>query len=128
MVRFLIRVAVFLGAAALALFIASLLIPGFHIHLAGFLFAVILYALIQAALEWLVDRLFQKSAPTVAGIAGLLSTFLALWLATLLSDGLSFDGIGAWILAAVVVWVITALLSWLARKFLMPKAEGSPAR
>ena len=34
-------------------------------------------------------------------------------------DGLSFDGVGAWILAAVVVWLTTAVLGWLAAKFLL---------
>ncbi|MRG59147.1 hypothetical protein GE115_04585 [Agromyces sp. CFH 90414] len=128
MMRLLIRLAVFLGSAALGLFIASLLIPGFHVHLAGFLFAIIVFAVAQALIAWLVDRLFQRSAPTIAGIAGLLSTFLALWLATLLSDGLSFDGVGAWILAAVVVWVVTAIIGWLAAKYLVPRPEANRAR
>lgn len=119
MVRFLIRVAVFLGAAALGLLLAALLIPGFHIHAAGFIVAIVVFAAAQALIEWLIERIFHRSAPTVAGIAGLASTFLALWLATLLSDGLSFDGIAAWILAAVVVWIATALLGWLATRFIL---------
>ncbi|WP_350348579.1 hypothetical protein ABIQ69_01235 [Agromyces sp. G08B096] len=123
MVRFLIRIAIFLGSAALGLFLASLLIGGFHVHAAGFLFAIIVFALAQSVIEWLVERLFHRSAPAVAGVAGLLSTFLALWLATLLSDGLSFDGVGAWILAAVVVWLVTAIVGWLATKFLLARTE-----
>ena len=70
-------------------------------------------------IEWLIAKIFHRSAPTVAGVAGLLSTFLALWIATLITDGLSFDGVGAWILAAVVVWLTTAVLGWLAAKFLL---------
>jgi uncharacterized membrane protein YvlD (DUF360 family) len=118
MVRFLIRIAVFLGAAALGLLLAALLIPGFHVHAAGFIVAMLVFAAAQAVIEWLIERIFHRSAPTVAGIAGLASTFLALWLATLLSDGLSFDGVAPWILAAVVVWLTTAVLGWLAARFL----------
>ena len=70
------------------------------------------------------SKIFHRSAPTVAGIAGLLSTFLALWIATLLSDGLSFDDVGAWILAAVVVWLVTALLGWLAAEVPPHGAQG----
>jgi len=114
MVRFLIRVAVFLGSAALGLFLASLLIPGFHVHLAGFLVAILVFAIAQAL--------------TVAGIAGLLSTFLALWIATLFTDGLSFDDVGAWILAAVVVWLTTALLGWLAARFLLRPGRAEQQR
>jgi uncharacterized membrane protein YvlD (DUF360 family) len=119
MVRLLIRLAVFLGTAALGLLLAALLIPGFHVHAAGFILAIIVFALVQALIEWLVAKAFHRSAPTVAGVAGLLSTFLALWVATLITDGLSFDGVAAWILATVVVWLTTALLGWLAAKFLL---------
>jgi uncharacterized membrane protein YvlD (DUF360 family) len=124
MVRFLIRVAVFIGSAALGLLLAALLIPGFHVHPAGFIVAILVFAIAQAVIEWLIERIFHRSAPTVAGIAGLASTFLALWIATLLSDGLSFDGVGAWILAAVVVWLTTAVLGWLAAKFLLRSREA----
>ena len=124
MVRFLIRIAVFLGSAALGLLLAALLIPGFHVHAAGFIVAILVFAAAQAVIEWLIERIFHRSAPTVAGIAGLASTFLALWLATLLSDGLSFDGVAAWILAAVVVWLTTAVLGWLAAKFLLDRRRS----
>ena len=124
MVRFLIRIAVFLGAAALGLLLAALLIPGFHVHAAGFIVAILVFAAAQAVIEWLIERIFNRSAPTVAGIAGLASTFLALWLATLLSDGLSFDGVAAWILAAVVVWLTTAVLGWLAARFLLDRRRS----
>ena len=124
MVRFLIRAAVFLGTAALGLFLAALLIPGFHVHLAGFLVAIIVFALVQ----WLIAKLFHRAAPTVVGIAGLLSTFVALWIATLITDGLSFDGIGPWILAAVVVWLTTAVLGWLAAKFLLNNRAAARRR
>ena len=119
MVRFLIRAAVFLGTAAIGLLLAALLIPGFHVHAAGFVVAIVVFALVQALIEWLIAKLFHRAAPTVAGVAGLLSTFVALWLATLITDGLSFDGVAAWILAAVVVWITTAVLGWLAAKFLL---------
>ena len=124
MVGFLIRIAVFLGAAALGLLLAALLIPGFHVHATGFIVAILVFAAAQALIEWLIERIFHRSAPTVAGIAGLASTFLALWLATLLSDGLSFDGVAAWVLAAVVVWLTTALLGWLAAKFLIDRRRS----
>ena len=124
MVRFLIRIAVFLGTAALGLLLAALLIPGFHVHAAGFIVAILVFAAAQAVIEWLIERIFHRSAPTVAGIAGLASTFLALWLATLHSDGLSFDGVAAWILAAVVVWLTTAVLGWLAAKFLLDRRRS----
>ena len=125
MVRILIRLAVFLGTAALAIFLAALLVPGFHVEFGGFILAVIVFAVVQTFLAWLVERIFEKSAPTVAGIAGLLSTGLALWLATIFPGGLRFDGIGAWILAAVVVWLVTAIIGWAVAKFILKKPEAA---
>jgi uncharacterized membrane protein YvlD (DUF360 family) len=122
MVQLLIRLGVFLAAAAIGLLLAALLVPAFHLHWTGFFVAVAVFAVAQAAIEWLVRRLFHRAAPAVAGVAGLLSTFLALWIATLVSDGVSFDGVAAWILAAVVVWVTTAASGWLgARLWLRPR-------
>ena len=124
MVGFLIRIAVFLGAAALGLLLAALLRPGFLVPGAGFMVASLVFAAALELIVGLFERIFHRSAPTVAGIAGLASTFLALWLATLLSDGLSFDGVAAWVLAAVVVWLTTALLGWLAAKFLIDRRRS----
>jgi uncharacterized membrane protein YvlD (DUF360 family) len=122
MMQPLIRIGVFLGAAVIGLLLAALLVPAFHLHWTGFFVAIVVFALAQSAIEWLVRRLFGRSAPAVAGIAGLLSTFLALWIASLVSDGVSFDGVGAWILAAVVVWIVTAAIGWLgARLWLRPR-------
>ncbi|WP_165314294.1 phage holin family protein [Agromyces protaetiae] len=121
MVRILIRLAIFLGTAALALFIATLLIPGFRAQFGGFILAVIVFAVVQTFLAWLVEQLFAKAAPTVAGVAGLISTALALWIATWFPGGLRFDGLGAWVLAAVVVWILTAIITWAVAKFLPSK-------
>ena len=38
-----------------------------------------------------------------------MSTFAALLLASLFSNGLSIRGVGSWIAATVVVWLVTAL-------------------
>lgn len=124
MVRLLIRLGIFLGSAAIALLLAALLVHAFHLQWGGFLIAIVVFAVTQAAIEWLVHRAFNRSAPAVAGAAGLISTFLALWIASLFPGGVSFEGIGGWILAAVVVWVTTALLGWLATRFLLRPREA----
>ncbi|WP_170297011.1 phage holin family protein [Agromyces salentinus] len=129
MVRTLLNLAIFLATAAIALLVTSLLVPGFHVHPGGFLVAIIVFAIVQAFVEWLVRSIFHRAAPTVAGIAGLISTFLALWVASLFG-GVSFDGVGGWILATVIVWVITAILGWVAGRFITPRfdRQGSARR
>lgn len=125
MVRLLIRLGIFLAAAAVGLLLAALLVPAFHLHWAGFVVAIVVFAVAQAGIEWLVRKLFDRSAPAVAGVAGLISTFLALLLASLVSDGVSFDGVGAWILAAVVVWVAAAAVGWFATRMLLTPRHPS---
>lgn len=122
MVRNLLNLAIFLATAAIALLITSLLVPGFRVHPGGFIVAILVFAVVQALVEWLVRSLFHRAAPTIAGIAGLISTFLALWIASLFG-GVSFDGVGGWIIATVIVWVITAILGWVAAKFITPRFD-----
>ncbi|MEJ3404492.1 phage holin family protein [Rathayibacter sp. YIM 133350] len=128
MMRTLIAAAVFLGTAAVGLALAALLVPSFHIHVAGFLVAIVVFAIVQAAIGWLVRRFTRRSAPAVAGVAGLISTFIALWIASLFTDGLTFDDTAAWVLATVVVWIVTALLGWLLPKVIPGMAPQSNRR
>ncbi len=52
-------------------------------------------------------------AAPLAGGVGLVATLLALWVATLVPDGIEISGVGSWILAPIIVWVITALGGWI---------------
>ncbi|RXZ71743.1 phage holin family protein [Agromyces albus] len=113
MVRFLIRVAIFLGTAALGLLVAWILLPGFDIDWAGFLVAMIVFAIAQSLLSPLVSKLAARHAPAVLGGVGLISTFISLLLATVIANGLRIDGLLTWVLATVIVWLVTALGTWL---------------
>ncbi|MBT2497535.1 phage holin family protein [Agromyces sp. ISL-38] len=113
MVRFLIRVAIFLGTAALGLLVAWILLPGFDIEWAGFLVAMIVFAIAQSLLSPLVSKLAARHAPAVLGGVGLISTFISLLLATVIANGLRIDGLLTWVLATVIVWLVTALGTWL---------------
>ena len=113
MVRFLIRAAIFLGTAALGLLIAWWLLPGFHIDWTGFLVAMLVFALAQSLLSPLITKLASRHAPEVLGGVGLVSTFLALLLATVIANGLRLDGLLTWVLATLIVWLVTAVGTWL---------------
>jgi superfamily IV 4 TMS phage holin len=113
MVRFLIRAAIFLGTAALGLLICWWLLPGFDINWAGFVVAMLIFAIAQSILSPLVSKLAALHAPAILGGVGLVSTFLALLLATVIANGLRIDGLMTWVLATVIVWLVTALGTWL---------------
>jgi hypothetical protein len=47
----------------------------------------------------------NQSSPSAIGGVALISTFVALLITAILTDGVSISGIGSWIGATVVVWV-----------------------
>lgn len=112
MVRFLISVVIFLATAALGLAIAAWVLPDVTVHLTGFVVAVVVFAVAQSILSPFVFSMARKYAPRLLGGIGLVSTLLALWVATLFRDGLAISGVTTWVLAALIVWVVTALGAW----------------
>lgn len=113
MVRFLWNVGVSLVSSAIAFLVASWLLTDFHLSWSGFIVAVVVFVVAQALLSPFVFNVARKYASPVLGGIGIVSTLLALWVATLFSDGIRIDGVGTWILSALIVWVITALGGWL---------------
>jgi len=56
---------------------------------------------------------------------GLVSTFVALLLASLLSNGLSISGIGSWVGATVVVWLVTAVATLVLPMLVLREKKGN---
>ncbi len=109
MKRLLVRIAVFLGSSALGLLAADFLVPGVSVPLWGFVTAVVIFTVAQAILAPFFLKMATRYASAFLGGIGLVSTFVALLLASLLSNGLSIRGVGSWIAATVVVWLVTAV-------------------
>lgn len=113
MVRFLIRLAIYLGTVALALLITSWILQGFTLSISGFIVAIVVFALAQSILTPFIVNMARKYAPAVLGGIGLVSTFVALLLASLFPGGITLSGIDTWVLASLIVWLITAVGGWL---------------
>lgn len=127
MIRFLIRIAVFLGSAAIGLLAAGLLVPGVSLSPWGFIAAVVIFTVAQAVLSPLFLKMASKYASAFLGGIGVVSTFVALLLASLLSNGLSITGVGSWIAATVVVWVVTALATVVLPMLVLSDDKGAEA-
>lgn len=110
MIRFLIRAVIFLGSAALGIWITSLIVNDFTLDSAkGFVIAVVVFAVLQSILApWLVT-VTRRHATALTGAVGLISTFLALLVATLVNDGITIGTVTAWFLGTILVWLITML-------------------
>ena len=126
MVRFLLRIAIFLGSSALGLLVAAWLIPGVSVSAWGFVAAVVIFAVAQGVLSPFFLKMANRYASAFLGGIGLVSTLVALVLASVFTHGLSISGIGSWIAATVVVWLVTAVATVaLPALFLKKKAAST---
>lgn len=126
MIRFLLRTLVFLGSAAIGLLVAGWLVDGVELHPVGFIVAVVIFAVAQSILSPFFLKMASRYASAFIGGIGLVSTFVALLLASLFTNGLSINGVRAWIVATIVVWLVTALATLLLPMLVLKKkAAGS---
>ena len=109
MIRFLIRLAIYIAAAAIALTIAAVLLSGFTINARSFIGVVVLFALMQALLTPAFSQAANNKAPVLQGGVGLGVAFVSLLVTALFTDGLSIDGIWTWILATFLIWIVGML-------------------
>ncbi|WP_396899553.1 phage holin family protein [Mycolicibacterium sp.] len=125
MVRFLLRVAIFLGSSAIGLLVAAWLVPGVSVSPWGFIAAVVIFTVAQGILSPFFLKMASRYASAFLGGIGLVSTLAALILASVLTHGLSIRGIGSWIAATVVVWLVTAVATLVLPMLLLKKKATS---
>jgi len=122
MVRFLVKAAIFLGSAALGLGVAALLLDTFDVTIQGLIVSAVFFAVVQSLLGPFILKMTHKYANALTGGVGLISTWVALLLTTLLTSGLSISGLSTWIAGVVIVWLVTALATWILPMFLLKEA------
>lgn len=102
-----VRIACAAAANAITLLIAAALFDGIEINAVTFIVAVAIFTLAAVVVKPLAEKLAGEYASGVTWVAGLATTFLALLVTDIFSDGLSIEGAWAWIAGTVVVWVGT---------------------
>jgi len=113
MIRFLAHTAADLFGAAVALLLAGTMIEGVSLNAGGFLVAVVVLTVAQAVLAPFVFNVARQYASAILGGIGIVSTLLALLIATLMPGGLQITGFSAWLVTSLLVWLVTALGGWL---------------
>lgn len=121
MIRFLVRVIVFVLSAALGLLVASLVLDGFDLTWRGYVLTVLVFAVLQSVLAPFIGTMAQRYAPAFVGGVGLVSTFVALLVTSLVRDALTIRGVTTWVVATLVVWLVTALATVLLPKLFIVK-------
>lgn len=127
MIRFLVRTVIYLVAAAVGLLVAAAVLSDFSLSASGFIVTVVIFAVLSGVLGPFIARTAHNNAPALMGGIGLVTTFVALVITELVTDGLSINGATTWILATLIVW-LASLLATLIIPFVLVKAGVEAAR
>ena len=111
MIRLLVRTAIVLIGNAVGLIVASLVFDDFEINVTGFIVSLIIFTIVVALMTPFLETTLRRNRSTSAAVGGvaLISTFVALLVTDVFSDGFDISGIGTWIGATVVVWLASLL-------------------
>jgi putative membrane protein len=107
MVRSLIKLLLELAGNALGLLLAAALLDQMEIDGAAFVIAVLIFTGVAVITKPLITKMALKNAEALQGSSALITTFIALVLTALISDGLNIDGFDTWIFATLIVWLVT---------------------
>ena len=107
MIRFLTQTVVNIITSTIALLVAAWLVDGMTLVPSGFIVTVLVFVAASAVLSPFTFNMARKYASAALGGVGLISTLLALFVASLFPGGLTINGFGSW---AVVSLIASALL------------------
>jgi hypothetical protein len=112
-IRFLISAVIFLGAAAIGLLVANAALDDMSVDATSFVIVVVVFAALQGVLQPFVAKMARQYAPPLLGGIGLVTTFVALLVTSLINDGLQITGAETWIFASLIVWIVTMIATLL---------------
>ena len=122
MIRLLARLILNLLANAVGLLVAAALLSGFHINGVAFVIAVVIFTLVEVVADPLITKVALTSVPALRGGVALVTTLVGLFVTTLISSGISINGLSTWILATLIVWLFALIATLVIPLFLFKKA------
>lgn len=112
--RILVRALVFLGSAALGLLAAALVLDDVEVTASGFVITAVIFAVVQSLATPFLEKLARDKARALLGGVGVFAALIALLVASLVGNALTVTGGPlTWVLAALIVWVVTAIATML---------------
>ena len=113
MIRLVVTVVVHVLACAIGLVVAAAILDDMALDVSGFLIVVGIFAAVDLVAQPFIIKVGWRHAQALTGSSALLSTFVALVVTTIVSDGLRITGVGTWLLATVIVWAATLVAALL---------------
>jgi hypothetical protein len=107
--QILLRAGLLLASWATGLVVAAWIVPRVSLSVSGFIVAVSVFAVTQAILSLSILKLPHRYASLLLGGTGLALTIVALILASVLTYGLTIDGMASWLATTAVVWLVTTI-------------------
>ena len=114
MIRFLVNTAVYFAAAAIGLLVADIALDDLSVtYPVGFITAALIFALIQAILSPLFEKITRENASVLTGGVGLFSALIALFITASISSDLTVTGFSTWLVAALVIWLASMVAAFI---------------
>jgi putative membrane protein len=121
MLRLLAAVVLRLLANAAGLLIAAGILDGFTVTASAFVWVVIIFTAIEVVLDPLVLKISIQYAPVLRGGVALVTTLVGLIVVTIVSDGLQIEGMTAWVVGTLIVWLGGVLAALILPLFIFKK-------
>lgn len=125
MLRFLATLTLSVLANTIGLLAAAYFLEGFEINNESFVIAVVIFSLSMAVLAPLIFSIALKNANFLIGGIALVTTFVGLFITTLISDGISISGLSTWISASLIIWLFSVAANLLLPLILFKKVLAS---
>jgi putative membrane protein len=113
LVRFLVSTLLYLGANAVALWLADMVLDDMTISGSAFITAVLLFTLVEVLVQPMFTQMAAKGASALSGGTALIATFVGLLVTALINEGFTINGVLTWVYATVIVWVGALLAGWI---------------
>jgi hypothetical protein len=113
MIRFLVRTLVLVLANAVGLLVAALVLDRMSVDASSFIIAVVIFTVALALMTPFMASQLRRAGSAALGGVALIATLISLIITDLISDGFTIDGIGTWVLAAVIVWAASLLAAFI---------------
>jgi uncharacterized membrane protein YvlD (DUF360 family) len=111
--RFGLRLLLALGANAVALLICAAVLEGFDIGGADFVWAVIIFSLVNWLVPIVALAALRRQGAASLGLILLLANAVTLLVTDWLSDGIDISGAGTLIAATIIIWVVNWAIDFL---------------
>lgn len=127
MLRLIVSFGIHLAANAVGLLIANLVLDDLTIEAGPFLWAVLIFTVVETFAGPLIMKIALQNAKGLMGGIALVTTFVGLLVTEIIADGFDIDGVSTWIAATVIVW-LAAMLAGLLIPVILVKRGVESAR